>query len=308
MTRSAALALFVPLGLWSATAYAAPGATLSADPASSGSTEIDEQGKYATSAEADARNADDATEAEIAAGGLMSTGNARATQGTAYARVRVRRRAHEMRSMAAGNYGRAAADAVSPVETTVLNLQGMARYDYFFAKRWSAFLMATARHDRFQGLDLRLNVDPGVAFYALQAPEHRLWFEVGYDFQFDLRREEAIFERTEDDADGDGMITDDEVTLTQIADRRQVNHAARLFIGYTNTLSERVSFDTGLEYLQSVLVAERLRVNWVNALSVQIAGRFGLAATFTLRYENQPLPNIEKLDTITAILLTLRFV
>ena len=211
-------------------------------------------------------------------------------------------------SIALGNYGASKLEKEDPFETTVKNVQGRLRYDYFFAKRWSAFLMATARHDRFQGLDLRLNVDPGVAFYALQKPDHRLWFEVGYDFQFDVRRDEAITERTEEDLDGDGMISDDEVTETRIADKRQLNHAARIFAGYTNNLSERVTFDTGLEYLQSLVVGPRLRLNWINALSVQVFGRVGLAATFTLRYENQPLPDVTKLDTITAVLLTVRFI
>ena len=279
-----------------------------APPASTGTTELEEQGKFATDSGVDTRDADDATEGEIAAGGALASGNARSFQGTVNGRVRVRRRKHEGRSAVAGNYGRAAADADADVETTVLNVQGMARYDYFFARRWSAFLMATARHDRFQGLDLRLNIDPGVAFYALQQPNHRLWFEAGYDFQLDLRRDEAIFVREENDADGDGTIEPGEVTTRQIADERQVNHAARLFAGYTNLLSERVTFDTGLEYLQSVIVARRLRLNWINALSIQLAGRFGMAATFTLRYENQPLPGIEKLDTMTAIQLTLRFI
>lgn len=277
------------------------------DPTKVGTTELAEQGKFATSAGV-GEEAENATEAEIAAGGVVASGNARSLQGTVNARVRVRRDRHEFRSAAAGNYGRAAADAVSTIETTVLNLQGMARYDYFFAKRWSAFLMTTARHDRFQGLDLRLNVDPGVAFYAVAKPKHRLWFEAGYDFQYDQRRDEAIFVTEEVDANADGAIEADEITTTQIADKRQLNHAARLFAGYTNLLSERVSFDTGLEYLQSVIVAQRLRVNWINALSVQLADRFGLAVTFTLRYENQPLPQVEKLDTMTAIQLTLRFI
>lgn len=300
--------------LFGAVAPAAPAAavqpagTAPAPPASTGSTELAEQGKFAASGGVDARKADDATEGEIAAGGAAASGNARSFQGTVNARVRVRRGKHEGRSAAAGNYGRAAADADADVETTVLNVQGMARYDYFFAPRWSAFLMATARHDRFQGLDLRLNIDPGVAFYALQNPKHRLWFEAGYDFQLDLRRDEAIFVREENDLDGSGTIEPGEVTVTQIAEERQVNHAARLFAGYTNLLSERVAFDTGLEYLQSVIVARRLRLNWINALSIQLAGRFGLAATFTLRYENQPLPGVERLDTMTAIQLTLRFI
>lgn len=280
-----------------------PAGTVTQDPATSGSTEIAEQGKFAA-ASVDDRNADDATELEIAAGGVLSTGNARAFQGTATGRFRLRRGRHQAGAAFAGNYGRAAADADSDVETTVSNVQGMARYDFFFAKRWSAFFMVTARNDRFQGLDLRLNIDPGIAFYALTNPKHRLWFELGYDFQYDDRRRDSIF----GDVPVDPSDPEGETMRVQLVDERATNHAVRLFAGYSNQLSDLVSFDTGLEYLQSVIDAGRIRVNWINALTATLGDRLGIATTFTLRYENEPLPDVVKLDTITAILLTVKFI
>ena len=108
-----------------------------------------------------------------------------------------------------------------------------------------------------------------------------------------------------------GAARQDRLARTErvrLADDTLVNHAARLYAGYNNSLTERVTLDTGLEYLQSVLVAKRLRLNWVSAVQIQVAGRVGVAVTFTLRYENQPLPNIRPLDTITAVLLTMRFI
>jgi putative salt-induced outer membrane protein YdiY len=275
-----------------------PKGTVEAAPATTGATEIAGQGKFAA-AQVDARHAEDATELDLAAGGLLSTGNAFAAAVTGLGRLRVRRGLHQVGSQVAGNYGRADVATVndqgvtsSERETTVSNVQGMLRYDVFFARRWSAFAMATVRRDRFQGLDMRLNLDPGVALHVLSDARHRLWLEAGYDFQYDVRRDEAIV-----DAAGE-----------RIADKTLVNHAARVFFGYNNSLSDRITFDTGLEYLQSVIVGRRFRVNWVNALAIQLAGRFGLAVTFTLRYENQPLPAVEKLDTITAVLLTMRFI
>ncbi|HRI10249.1 MAG TPA: DUF481 domain-containing protein, partial [Nannocystaceae bacterium] len=74
-----------------------------------------------------------------------------------------------------------------------------------------------------------------------------------------------------------------------------------------NRLSEKVSFDTGLEYLQSLLKGDTFRLNWDNALTTQLWGRLSLAATFTLRYENHPLPDVRRLDTITAMNLVFRF-
>jgi len=297
-------------------------------PATTGSTEVTAQ---MAAAEQAAHESTDATELEIAAGGLLSSGNAFAAAVTGQGRFRLRRGIHQFAVQVAGNYGYGTVERHSirylyqptladPVvedeqvaivrDPTIANLQSMMRYDVFFAKRWSAFAMLTNRRDRFQGLDLRLNIDPGVAFHVLTKANHRLWFEAGYDLQLDRRRQETIFEtRPVDPPAPDPM--DPTLAATErvrLADDQLVNHAVRLFAGYNNSLSERISFDTGLEYLQSVIVARRFRVNWVNALAIQLAGRFGVAVTFTLRYENQPLPTIRPLDTITAVLLTMRFI
>jgi len=307
------------------------GTVEAAAPATSGTTEIAGQGQFAAAAAEEARKSTDATELELSSGGVLSTGNAFATSITGQGRFRLRRGIHQVAAQVAGNYGYGSVErqrvsylffedalqgdrVVEEVEvarvrdSTIANVQGMLRYDVYFAERWSAFAMATVRRDRFQGLDLRLNVDPGVAFHVLTEARHRLWLEAGYDFQYDRRREEATFQtRLVDppvDADADGLADTERV---RVAEPTLVNHAARLFVGYNNALSDRVSLDTGLEYLQSVIAGRRFRVNWVNALAIQLAGRVGVAVTFTLRYENEPLPGIEKLDTITAVLLTLRF-
>ncbi len=276
---------------------APPAGTATKDPATTGNTEVGTQGTFAAATTVDDEKADDATELEASVGGFLSTGNAEAASATALIRFRLRRSAHQFRAEAAANYGRASvptdADANPDPEPTVGNVQGMVRYDWFFAKRWSLFLQTTARRDRFQDLDLRLNVDPGVSFYALTDPKHRLWFEAGYDFQFDLRRQEAI----------------DEAALTGVeVDRTFINHAARLYAGYVNNLNEHVTFDTGIEYLQSVIDAPVFRINWVTGLTASLSSRVSLATTFTLRYENDPLPQVESLDTITSLLLGIRFI
>lgn len=333
-------------GLRSACAYApedpnVPKGTVEAAPVTAGTTEVAGQGKFAA-ADAEARTATDATELELSSGGVFSTGNAFAASLTGQGRFRLRRGIHQVAAQVAGNYGVGtverrtiswtyvpvsdpdpnpddqptveSSEAVAQVrDTTIANVQGMLRYDVYFAERWSAFAMATARRDRFQGLDMRLNVDPGVAFHALADARHRLWIEAGYDFQYDRRRQEAIFETRPVDPPEpvDGRTNSPGPAVTEqvrLADDTLVNHAARVFVGYNNSLSDRVTLDTGLEYLQSVIVGRRFRVNWVNAVAIQLAGRVGVAATFTLRYENDPLPNIRKLDTITAVLLTMRFI
>lgn len=281
---------------------AVPAGTAAKDPASTGSTDLGGSGQFAA-AGTKAPDALDATELNLSFGGIFNTGNSRSLALTGLGKFLIRRKIHQFTAAAAGNFGRAAAALrddpatdgnESQIKQTVGNVQGQVRYDVFFKPRFSAFLMSTARYDKFQGLDLRLNIDPGIAMYAIQQEKHKLWFEVGYDFQFDLRNNTFL-----DAAAAAGMDR---------PPRKLINHAARLFGGYTNNLSKYVTFDTGLEYLQSFLVAGRFRLNWVNALTVALGDRFTLASTFTLRYENRPLPLVANLDTVTSLLLGIRLI
>jgi putative salt-induced outer membrane protein len=278
-----------------------PAGTVKKDAASTGTTDLGGSGQFAAVA---AKEETDVTSLNLSFGGIYNTGNARSLAVTGMGKFLMRRKIHQFTTAAAGNYGRAALAVRDDPATagvnegriadTTANVQGQVRYDVFFHRNFSAFLMSTARYDKFQGLDLRLNIDPGVAMYALAEATHKLWFEVGYDFQFDLRSE-----RARDAA---------ELTGADRPEKTLVNHAARLFAGYTNNLSKHVTFDTGFEYLQSVLVGRRFRMNWVNALNVSLSERFTMGATFVLRYENQPLPGVVQLDTITSLLIGVRLI
>lgn len=272
-------------------------------PASGGTTEIEGQGKFGSPTAVDDENKD-VTELGLSAGGILSTGNSRNAAGTLSSNLRVRRKVHQFGAVVLGNYGASppSADA-DRYEANVANIQGRVRYDGYISERWSLFTMVTGRRDRFQGLDFRLNVDPGVAYYIFPKKNHRLWVELGYDYQFDLRRDDAIIDKDE----MGNPILDMDGNTVQVADKVAHNHAVRLFLGYANHLSEKVTFDTGLEYLQSVIRGETFRINWDNALTTQLANRFSLSLTFTLRYENNPLPDVRKLDTITAMNVVYRF-
>jgi putative salt-induced outer membrane protein len=271
------------------------------DAATTGQTELDGQGGIGATAPAEKLD-DDATEWDLSFGSLISTGNARQVSVTGTTNFRLRRGDHQFSAAAAGNYGQAALvnDDLAP---TVGNIQGRVRYDYFLHEYVSVFGMLTARHDPFQGLDLRMNVDPGFAFYVIPGVKERLWTEVGYDLQYDLRDPNATLAR---DDEGE-LIYDPQGNTIQAADRQRLNHAVRLFAGYINQINDAVGFRTGAEYLQSVQVGRRWRVNWENAFITQLKDRLSLALTFTVRVDNDPLPRVRKVDTITAFNLVYRF-
>jgi len=279
------------------------GGTATQASASSGSTKLVKD----TFATGPSRDEKDGTAATVQAGGLFSTGNARSLAVTASGTYRYRADDHQFSAGAAINYGRAAPDKDSPIETTVSNLQGLLRYDYFFAERWALFGQVAGRRDKFQGLNLRANIDPGVAYYLLDDKKHRLWFELGYDFQHDIRRDFNVDQaRVEYEAaklTPEGPSDAQEEATHKTADR----HSSRLFFGYDNQLNAYITFTTGLEYLQPFDPTEAWRLTWNNALKSAITDKFSAATTFTLRYDHSPLPNVKDTDAITSVAIIYNF-
>lgn len=275
--------------------------------ASSGQTTVvakDTFGKAKTLEEIEEERTN-ASQASVQAGGLFATGNARSLAITAAADLRIRRAHHQFGAAAAANYGRAGT-TTTPIDTTVQNLQGLVRYDYFLNDIWSLFLQTSGRHDRFQGLDFRANIDPGASAYVLNDKKHRLWFELGYDFQYDVRRRENVLAVRALPAEDGG-----DPAFARTIDR----HNVRGFVGYDNQLNSHITFTTGLEYLQPFAHAssdkrdpiDGWRFTWNNALKSSLSESFSAATTFTLRYDNLPLPGVEKLDALTAVNLIYTF-
>lgn len=274
-----------------ASAQDKPAGLLQTEAASTGSTDVATEGFQA--AEKAAAEAKDATEASIQAGALLAAGNSRSLSATGAGSLRLRRTSHQFSAAASANYAQAAADQNSNIEPTVENYQGKLRYDYFVHESLAVFAAFSARRDRFQGLDLRLNVDPGVAYYFIDEAKHQLWGELGYDLQHDIRSREALLVAL---AEG-----------TEV-DKTETRHNLRAFAGYDNKLNEAVTFRTGVEYLQGLSPFEddatdhvNWRLNWDAGISAAVANRFSMATTIGVRYDNNPLPGVRNTDVMTAL-------
>jgi putative salt-induced outer membrane protein len=288
ITRTVVCSLFLTAA---ASAQDKPAGLMANDAASTGTTDVASEGFQA--AEKAAAEAKDATEASIQAGALLAAGNSRSLSATASGAFRVRRTVHQVGAAASVNYAESAADAESNIEPTVENYQGKIRYDHFVFQSLAVFLSFSARRDRFQGLDLRMNVDPGLAYYFIDEASHQLWGELGYDLQHDVRSERAIL-----------------VALAEgvAVEKTETRHNLRAFVGYDNKLNEAVTFRTGLEYLQGLSPFRdeatddvNWRLNWDAGISAAIATRFSMATTLGVRYDNNPLPGVRKTDVVTAL-------
>jgi putative salt-induced outer membrane protein YdiY len=285
----------------SAQAQAAPSGLMKQSAASGGSTEVATSGFEASGARDEAKK-NDATEAKVLAGGLAASGNSRSIAATGSVQARLRRAANQGTAAAAVNFGRSPEDPkdrTSDMRTAIENYQAKIRYDRFLTERFTVFGALSLRRDRFQSLDLRLNIDPGVAYYFVTEPKQQLWGELGYDFQYDVRTKAAVdaaAEAAEEDPDKKKL------------DKTEVRHSGRLFVGYSNNLTEQVGVLTGLEYLQGIPETTNWRLNWDLGLTSKIAGNFSLAVTFSLKYDHNPLPNVAHTDTSTSVSLVYQLI
>jgi putative salt-induced outer membrane protein len=279
-------------------APANPAETVKAQTATTGKTDI-AKGGFVTST---TRSEDDpkyVNDVSIGLGGLFSAGNARTIAVTAFGRARVRRDEHQFSAAASANFARAGKRGET-VDTTVENYQGLFRYDYFLTNEVSLFLQSTGRRDRFQGLDLRLNVDPGIAYYFINTKTHRLQVEGGYDLQHDVRRDAARIQALPADAPPG-------TPPPPRLDKTSTLHNARLFLGYENKLRKEVAFIASLEYLQNFADSETYRFIADIGLKSNVAEHLALATTYTARYENKPLPTVADLDSIASVNLVYSF-
>lgn len=274
------------LGLSGSASAQSPKGLATQAPASAGATEVAKEGFQAPVAK-DPESKDGQT-FKVNAGGFLSAGNSRSLAATAAADYFLRRSTSQFSALAAVNYGRSADGPDTPSEVSVENYQARVRYDYFFTGGLAGFASVSARRDRFQGLDLRLNFDPGLAYYFIDEKGHRFWGELGYDLQYDIRRDEVV----------DASLLD---PLVDDLEKSEVRHGARLFAGYDNQLSEAVKFNAGVEYLQNVTETENARLNIDLGLTSQLNSDFSLATTLSIDYDNNPLPGIEKTDVVTAL-------
>lgn len=281
----------VSLSLLATSAFAEdlPKGTVKGDAVSKGKTDVTSEGFQTSTAKDDAK---DATELALNAGGLFASGNSSLLALTGGFSHRLRREDNQFTLVGAGNYSRASADGKAAPTTTVENVQGRARYDRFFAQDFTFFLGLQARRDRFAGLDLRAQVDPGVGYYFVNLKERVFWAEVGYDLLYDVRRDDA---RTPKDSGGK------EIAGAPLLDKTKAVHSARAFLGYRYKINDGVSISSGIELLQGLSDTGTRRVNGDLVVTSKFTSTFSLATSFLLRYDNKPLPGKQELDVVTAI-------
>jgi|GEM_PF-2753412 len=202
-------------------------------------------------------------------------------------------------------------------EKTAANIIGKARYDRFLSNNDALFAAVVPRRDTFAGLDLRLQMQAGYLrnLYAPSA-QHRFWTELGYDLTYDKFTKIT----TTQDVDiglpapvtytdgsgkmvtlpaGTGVVYKDSVTSTP---HHEFVHSARVFLGYSNSLSTLAVINLGAEFLFDVTYAKNVRVNTVADITTSLGSRFKLGFVSRMFFDNVPVSKTyEKADFVSTL-------
>lgn len=125
----------------------------------------------------------------VAANGIFTTGNAETTSIGINANA-VRRSERDRITLGAGYlYGRQRNPSTDEDETTVDNLFGMAKYDYFITDRTYLFGTLRAERDKIADLDLRFVPAVGVGYQWFEGPTFNLSTEAGLAWVYEDYRD-----------------------------------------------------------------------------------------------------------------------
>lgn len=256
------------------------------------------------------RPEEDTTSWALSAGGTFASGNTQSYAVNAGTNLSLIRGRHGIGASWTFVMGGANLpdDMVDEYVLTARNSNARLRYDFYLTKNDALFVALAHRWDTFAGLDTRLQLQAGYMRNFLNVEKHRAWGEIGYDLTYDNFDPERRL-----DPDQSGLMEcmgADPLTAPDVclAEGTQIVHAARIYLGYDNQLSEAVRFLAGLEALLNLQEIEDLRLNFDAALQSTIAGNLQVEIKFKLLFDNVPAlradgTSFEAVDTLTTVSL-----
>jgi hypothetical protein len=233
----------------------------------------------------------------LAFGATVNGGNSKTYAGNLGGRFGLVRERHQVTVEALGSVGGSRRNRLTDVDLTSGNVIARARYDLFLSQLDAVFVAIAPRHDKFAGLDLRLQNQIGYLrnlFFPVDA--HRVWTEVGYDFTYDnIGRVKGA---------AAAMPTSTPPTMSKGSD--PFIHSARVFFGYTNRLSPGANLSVGVENLLDFEDRKNVRVNSLIELTSSITQSFKLGLQSRVLFDNVPVTTT-KYDVIAVAQLVYTF-
>lgn len=157
---------------------------------------------------------------------------------------------------------------------------GVYRFDYYILPRFTYFVGGGGYTDEVKGIELAGQGFTGFRYFFIRNERQKLSTSVGYNYTYEDRQP----------PDGTKQI-----------------HSAMIELAYNIKLNSRVEFTENVTLLQSVRHGRDVRVNNDTELRVKMTDHLALALGFNLRFDNRPVTNFKKLDTMTNLSLAVTF-
>jgi putative salt-induced outer membrane protein len=156
------------------------------------------------------------------------------------------------------------------------------RADYSINDRLYCYGLGSWFQDKFSGFDHRVGIGPGLGYRLLVGPAHFLSVEGGLNYTYE--------NYTDPEEDDDGFWE------------------GRLFTKYEWAFTEKTKFSQRLEYLQSSEESNTWKINSETALITSLTDILALKISYTVLYNNNPLPSeLNNTDTIFTTSMVISF-
>lgn len=164
------------------------------------------------------------------------------------------------------------------MQETTRRVLAAARYDRFFGKKDSLYLLGGALTDRFAGYDLRSHEQVGYSHRFVDSEDGHLVTEIG----FDVAQENYV---------------------EGIDPNFQSIFAGRLLVEAGYNFNETVGVTDTLEIYENVLDPADLRMLNTASFSAALSTIFSLKLSHSLTFDNVPVEGYRKLDQISMVTL-----
>jgi putative salt-induced outer membrane protein len=173
------------------------------------------------------------------------------------------------------NYLRAESNDVTTAEQFGASVKGIRD----LTPRIDVYAEGIYFRNRFAGIDSLVTGDGGAGYKILTGPAHTLRFELGVGY---THKDQAVGEN-------------------------RSYASGRAGIGYAWKFSKTASFTDDMSYTLDFSDSS----NWIfankAAVAAALTATFSLKASWTLLYNNEPVPTFKKTDTATAVALVAKF-
>jgi putative salt-induced outer membrane protein YdiY len=150
------------------------------------------------------------------------------------------------------------------------------RARYTFDEKRYAFAVTGILQDRFAGIDKQWHVGGGVGYGFLSGPVHMLAGEAGIQ----------------------------QVSASYTDESRDTYFGSRFFGEYAYKFNDKDRFVQSLEYAQDLKFGVNRQLNSEAALVFDLTDRFATKISYTIRHNNNPIPDTpSKTDTVLAVAL-----